>query len=470
MSSKSRRQRREDYDDYEQEEDVSQSNSKSGRSARSTRKERSERSDYDEPPRSATSRSNTSRRERTDDSDEPKPPSYRSNRRADYDEAPQLSRKASSQRRAADTLDDEYSTRGLGSRRNRDMDREYDYEEAAGSGSGNRGGRKGAAADSFEDEHTGQLNSYDMKNMDTYMQDLDEPGYGNPNDYAYDGYYDLEKGKRKRCYCIPASKKGQIICGVSVTLTVIVFAIFLYFFIPRYPEIKVLSINLKNFDTGAFTFVTPNNNGNLNAMSFALSLTMNVSTFNPNLYGLTVDRIDLTAQMMVNSSYIGNPRLVSNLATNFGSLTSLVTKSGAPPLAGQVPSGYTPPTDSQIGTGLVQGITFPSKTWVNYTMVFNLNYTANAYLGILKDPTVQEIADCCGITSRYSPPGRPMKIHYDAATTISALKPFGYTPGVSNDIMIACPISPDQINAVIQAVENGSDPVAALKQVLSSPQ
>ncbi|KAI8611365.1 hypothetical protein BC830DRAFT_1171949 [Chytriomyces sp. MP71] len=63
-----------------------------------------------------------------------------------------------------------------------------------------------------EDEH-GPGRGY-PRNPTKYKNDLDGPGYGSVADYPYDGYYDVDKDKRKRCCCIPTSKEGRIICGV----------------------------------------------------------------------------------------------------------------------------------------------------------------------------------------------------------------------------------------------------------------
>ncbi|KAJ3409987.1 hypothetical protein CcCBS67573_g00365 [Chytriomyces confervae] len=321
----------------------------------------------------------------------------------------------------------------------------------------------------FDDTKNGQYRR-DVK-MDSSGNNRSDAEQG-----SFNGYQDFPLPQKEPpvwekylCCCCPKSKRGRIICASIAAIVVIVLGILAYFFAPRFPEIKVININLQNFDSGAFTFSTPNNNGNLHEMRIGLNLTMDVSTYNPNMYGLNVERIDLTALMMVNLTYVYDPRKTSALASAFPMLASTVAKTGSPPLASQKQSGYYPSNSSQIGTSLVSGIFFPSKTWINYTMIFALDYTPDPYVGVLKDPTVMEIADACGITSRYSPPGRPMKIHYDARTTIPVLKPIGYAPSVTNDISIACPIQQAQIEQIINAVQSGQDPVTALKNALSSP-
>ncbi|KAJ3350608.1 hypothetical protein HDU83_009541 [Entophlyctis luteolus] len=232
-----------------------------------------------------------------------------------------------------------------------------------------------------------------------------------------------------------------------------------------FPQIRVNSINLSSLNSSAFTFSTPNDNKNLNEMTIGMGLAMSVSTYNPNMYDLQVDEINLVAYMMVNTTYVDNELLVMPL-TSLSSLVSVVSASGSPPLASSKPSGYTPSTTPKIGTANQSSILFPSKTWVNYTMMFELSYTPDPYVGLLSDPAVEEIADACGITSRYTPKGRPMKIYYEATSTISILKPLGYSPTISNDISIVCPISQSQIDAVVAAVEGGTDAIEALTSIL----
>ncbi|KAI9343604.1 hypothetical protein BDR26DRAFT_858398 [Obelidium mucronatum] len=318
------------------------------------------------------------------------------------------------------------------------------------------------------DSKWGDQDDYDVKSTssDVYRRDLEDHGYG--------GYPDekpswKQKAERFLCCCCPKNKKHRIICTVVILVILIAIAVPAALFWPRFPEIKVNSINLGNIDKGAFSFSTPNDNGNLNEMTIMLSLDMYVSTYNPNAYGLQVDSIDLIAKMMSNKTYLADAHKVQPLGS-FGSLAAVVNQKGAIPLASKKPSGYQPSYTANIGTANISNIYFPPKSWVNYTMTFNLNYTPDPYVGILSDPTVAEIADACGITSRYVPAGRPMKIHYDAQSTISVLKPLGYAPSISNDIYINCPIKQCQFSAIVGAVQGGADAFAALQNVLSSPE
>ncbi|KAJ3077053.1 hypothetical protein HDU98_009454 [Podochytrium sp. JEL0797] len=435
--------------------------------------------DYDDAPATRSASSNRNRTDRTYDADAPRrgyaddaspePVRFKSSSRKEYSEEKSSRRNNDednyrSNSRSPRDRDENSST----SRRGGDKDVPLNPYGAGDQDYNNNSRNAGGASRNqyTADEKWGS--DYDAKSAssDVYRQDLEDYGYG-----GYPGDEPERKSNIEKylCCCCPKNKKHRMICGGVILLILIALAIPAYFYWPRFPEIKVNSINLSNIDKGAFNFTTPGNNGNLNEMSISLSLQMFVSTYNPNRYGLNVDSIDLVAQMMVNTSYVYSPLKVQPLGS-FASLGAVVSQSGPIPLASSKPPGYKPSNTSQIGTSKVDGLYFPAMAWVNYTMVFNLLYTPDKYVGLMNDPTVMEIADCCGITSRYQPAGRPMKIHYDAESTISMLKPLGYAPSVSNDIMINCPIEPCQINQVVAAVQNGQDAFAALQAILSAPQ
>ncbi|KAJ3289837.1 hypothetical protein HDU79_003726 [Rhizoclosmatium sp. JEL0117] len=185
---------------------------------------------------------------------------------------------------------------------------------------------------------------------------------------------------------------------------------------------------------------------------------MDLGTYNPNRYGLNVDAIDLVAKLFVNQTNIYST-LRTNQLTSFASLVDVV---GQPKTS--VPPGYYPSNSSQIGTATYGSIYFPAKSWVNYTMIFQFSYTPDP-VGLLKDPTILELADSCGVTTRYKPVGRAMRVHYDAASTIAILKPLGYAPTVSGNIYINCPFSQDQIHAVIEKVQSGMSAFQAIQNV-----
>ncbi|KAI8613585.1 hypothetical protein BC830DRAFT_1131586 [Chytriomyces sp. MP71] len=192
-----------------------------------------------------------------------------------------------------------------------------------------------------------------------------------------------------------------------------------------------------------------------------MNISMSVGTYNSNLYGLYVDDINLVANIVVNETYVYNPLLTSPL-TAFGSLNKLV---GAPKSTPD-PS-YHPSNNSQIGSAqLGHSIYFPSQTWVNYSMIFEFTYTPDPVVGLLRDPTVLELADVCGITSRTKADGnRNLRIHYVATSSLPSLKALGFNPQLSNDLFIRCPFSSDQINAVVSEVQSGVSVFQAIRDV-----
>ncbi|KAI9343598.1 hypothetical protein BDR26DRAFT_858388 [Obelidium mucronatum] len=224
------------------------------------------------------------------------------------------------------------------------------------------------------------------------------------------------------CYCCPRKRKHRLICCGFITVVVIVMAVLIGVYIPRFPEIKVYSVNLQNLANMntpySFTYKNPAK-PNLNELILQMNLSMEVGTYNSNLYGLNVDEINLVANLMVNESYVYNP-LRTNSLTSYGSLVKVVGLPSKP-----ADPSYYPSNTSQVGIAQRGSIYFPSKQWVNYTMMFQFSYTPDPVVGLLKDPTILDLADVCGITSKYTP-RRPMRIHYDAKSTIAILKPLGY--------------------------------------------
>ncbi|KAJ3227159.1 hypothetical protein HDU81_006881 [Chytriomyces hyalinus] len=267
---------------------------------------------------------------------------------------------------------------------------------------------------------------------------------------------------RYLCCCCPKQKKHRIICGLSVLITLIVIGVLLFIYIPRFPEIKVYTIDFTNIGNSnspySFRYADPAV-PDLNTLNFRMNLSMAVGTYNPNPYDLSISSIALTARMMVNTTYVGNP-LETNPLTSFNALVQYV---GAAPAKDP---NYKGSLDAVIGTSNYGAIVFPSKAWVNYTMIFFLDYTPDPKLGLLSDPTINEIASACGVTDRRNR-NRPMRIHYDAASTIPALQGLGFTPTLSNDIRINCPFSSEQINEVVRRVQTGEPVMQALQEVFA---
>ncbi|KAJ3240918.1 hypothetical protein HDU81_002421 [Chytriomyces hyalinus] len=229
------------------------------------------------------------------------------------------------------------------------------------------------------------------------------------------------------------------------------------------PQKQEVTAELRNEYMPHFTYKNPDD-PNLNEIILKMNLTMSVGTMNPNIYGLDVDAINLMANVVVNTTYIYNP-LFTNPLSSFGALVRLT---GSPRNAAGADSNYRPSNNSQIGTATHGKIYFPSKTWVNYTMIFEFVYTPDPVVGLLKDPTILELADVCGITSRYKPESanRTLRIHYLATSTIEILKPIGYAPQISNDLMIRCPFSKSQVDEVVEEVQSGMSSVGPSRFLL----
>ncbi|KAI9343597.1 hypothetical protein BDR26DRAFT_1006301 [Obelidium mucronatum] len=261
----------------------------------------------------------------------------------------------------------------------------------------------------------------------------------------------------------PKTKKGRIICCSSVILVLVGLSLILFFYIPRYPTTQVYTINLQNLSNlstpFSFSYKDPRK-PNFNELRLQMNLSMTVGTYNPNLYGLLVDEINLVAKLLVNESYVYDP-LKTNSLISYGALVKVV---GSPPPS-PLNTSYSPSNSSQIGTALYKNIYFPSKQWTNYTMIFQFDYSPDPIVGILRDPTILDLADVCGITSRYTPKGRGMRIGYTATTSIAAFKALGFSPSLSNELRVSCPFRQSQITEVIQRVQKGSTPYDAIKAV-----
>ncbi|KAJ3061589.1 hypothetical protein HDU98_002477 [Podochytrium sp. JEL0797] len=256
----------------------------------------------------------------------------------------------------------------------------------------------------------------------------------------------------------PPLKPQWMICGAASVVIAIILSVVAYVYLPRFPQIHVYSIDLSNIggSNSPYSFTYKTANHSLNNIRLQMNLTMNVGTFNPNAYDLNIDTINLVAQMIVNNSIVDNP-LKTLPISSFASLVQLVGIVTPPP-------GYHGLNDSVVGTGYHGSIIFPAKSTINYTMQFQLDYSPDPLVGLINDPTIKEIASACGITSRLNETRR-MHIHYTATSVIGALKPFGFSPQLSNDLFISCPFSPSQISAVLQKAQNGVDPFTAIQQV-----
>ncbi|KAJ3064389.1 hypothetical protein HDU98_012205, partial [Podochytrium sp. JEL0797] len=314
------------------------------------------------------------------------------------------------------------------------------------------------------DEHHGQYYGASRSVEPLNEYEMDEVVHGIRKDNGIKGFLSIPPKyqlamEKYLCCCCPKNKKHRMICGGVVLLVLIILGVIAYLFIPRYPQILVYGINLSEIGkTGSpysFSYTKPDTQ-DLNFMRFQMNLTMTLGTTNPNPYDLHVDSIDLVARILVNTSQVYNQITTSTLLS-YNSVAKLIPPPPPTP-------GYHGSNNSVVGTANHSSIIFPSKATVNYTMLFLLDYSPDSKLGLLQDPTVLEIADCCGITDR-SGKQRPMQISYDAKSVIGALQPLGFVPTLSSVIRINCPFSQPQIQAVIKQVEQGQSVMQALQQV-----
>ncbi|KAI8833928.1 hypothetical protein BC829DRAFT_407514 [Chytridium lagenaria] len=221
----------------------------------------------------------------------------------------------------------------------------------------------------------------------------------------------VRKMKRRK-WCLIA----VIILGLLLAIVVPVG----WFFWPRFPEIRVLNLNLAEDNGGAY-------HDNLNYLEARIRLNMLVSIYNPNAYDLELQRLDINANLNCNRSELEKGRPPSSF--------DLEQYIGAAP-RNEDPT-YTPSFDPSIGTGTRGGgLTFPSRVNLTFALNFTVFYT----------PTLLQV---CGITR---PVPRPARISYDAVSTVKSLSRLGYYPRVSNSVFIRCPASDEQIAGVVDAV------------------
>ncbi|KAI9324247.1 hypothetical protein DFJ73DRAFT_873464 [Zopfochytrium polystomum] len=251
------------------------------------------------------------------------------------------------------------------------------------------------------------------------------------------------------CCCIPKSFAGRIICG-SITFIILAgLAVVGYLYIPRFPDIKVLSIEQRH--ANAFEFLMdPQYPNNYNKMTLKLNLNMNVSVYNSNPYHMIVELIDLHAYLMINQSALQSQGIKP-------AVLGLDKYIGPAPVGAD--ANYSPSMTPQIGFSNTSNLVFPSRLNYTFPMQFNLVYQPDSMLGLIKDPIFAEVVNVCGLLGT----ARPALISYQAKTTVSTLKNLGYLPVVSGQIRIRCPVTTQQLSDLEDAVKSGTDLLQALK-------
>ncbi|KAI9362127.1 hypothetical protein DFJ73DRAFT_793195 [Zopfochytrium polystomum] len=311
-------------------------------------------------------------------------------------------------------------------------------------------GYRGAPPPSYK----GNMNVYpddDKKKLTDDLMKSNSPFHGND----YDDSQPTRFGRIMAvlCCCIPKSTMGRIICGVVTLIVLGGLGIVGYLYIPRFPDIKVLSIEQNHVNAFEFS-MDPNYPNNYNKMTIKMSLNMQVSVYNPNAYDMNVDLIDLSAYLMVNSSAL-KAQAISPATLG---LSSIIGPAPSNPDADYSPS-YTP----KIGTSNTTNVVFYSKKNVTFPMQFVLTYTPDPEVGLIKDPAFAEVINVCGILGT----ARPALINYNAKSVVAILKNLGYNPIVSGSLKIICPASKSQISALEDAVKGGTDLLTALQDAFS---
>ncbi|KAI9318301.1 hypothetical protein DFJ73DRAFT_786466 [Zopfochytrium polystomum] len=255
------------------------------------------------------------------------------------------------------------------------------------------------------------------------------------------------------CCCLPRSKTIRIVCLVVTTIILVAAGVVGYFFWPRFPNVKVMSINLSDI-SNSFAFSLAPNSTNLNTVTVQLKLTMNISVFNDNLYDLNVDELLLSAYMLVNKTEISKHASPASL-----NIQSIIGPAPSNPDPNYVPS-YSP----KIGTGKREGLYFPMKRNVTFNMEFLLSYSPDSEVGLIKDPAFAELMNVCGITSNR----RPAEIGYVARSTVGKLSVIGYNPTIQNSVFIRCPVSEVQVEQIQGDPRAKTDVFSVLQSVLGN--
>ncbi|KAJ3112281.1 hypothetical protein HDU96_004725 [Phlyctochytrium bullatum] len=254
---------------------------------------------------------------------------------------------------------------------------------------------------------------------------------------------DVERdGGKRRCRVCPTRPLHRIICISSLLMFAIVIIVLGVLFWPRFPTIKVLSVQVDDGPLGSspVTFSLPPGSANLNNITVRFSLKLNISCVNSNLYRFKLDSIDLDTFLSVNTTAIAQEPSPQTL----GSLALLVPRVTPDP-------NYKANLNPKVGSGNRTTIDFPPGKNVTFLMNLVVEYRPDPNLGLLKDPAFAELLGVCGVLSNKP---RPAKISYVTTTRVNLLTKFGYTPTISDQIFINCPVNPDDLVALIQGQFN----------------
>ncbi|KAJ3314801.1 hypothetical protein HDU76_002331 [Blyttiomyces sp. JEL0837] len=240
------------------------------------------------------------------------------------------------------------------------------------------------------------------------------------------------------CCCVPNTKMARFVCcGVTLAIFAILFAVG-WLFWPRFPEIHVVSLDLEG--DHPYSFYTDPGSANLNTLTLELRLIMNISAYNPNLYDLSVDTLNLNAWLYCNMSDIA----VHDKPASYQPLVKLIGPAPVNP-----DPYYKPSTEPKIGSGNRTNLFFPSKKNSTFQMEFLFKYHPDTEVGLILDPALAEVFRACGVIGTR----RPTRIDYLATSSVNRLQAIGYAPTVQNYVLINCPATDRQIQELANPPE-----------------
>jgi hypothetical protein len=264
-------------------------------------------------------------------------------------------------------------------------------------------------------------------------------------DTKEDLYPKLGGEKQRRCMygCVPTNKKSRYICIGSIVFFLLVAGVLGFIFFPRFPEMRVSSIN-----------VAPGNSFTLTAVDltkedldfrFELGMIMNISVRNVNSYTLRIEAIDLSAFVMANTTFLNQAipfpaeQLFSRIDPNRPRVTEQNRK-------------------QKIGSGIrKEPIVFPPGREIFFQMNFLVAYVAKKEFNTVSDPALNEIIQLC-VAPPPMPAGqnRTTIIRYEALTEIAALRWLPFKPSTSGELNINCPFQGAARDSFISAIKGNA--------------
>ncbi|KAI8908318.1 hypothetical protein EDD86DRAFT_247515 [Gorgonomyces haynaldii] len=236
-----------------------------------------------------------------------------------------------------------------------------------------------------------------------------------------------EPKKEPRCIygCVPYQKKPRYIClGVTAVL-LIVLGVLGFLFFPRYPQMRVLSLNLvdgvNSFHLTGLESGKPSKN-----FTVTLDMFMTISVINTNRYYMKVEDIDLKAYIVANTTEL-----------NKGPGAAAIVPGTSPRKVFEDKDAKV-----QIGKGYRDAQYFPSGQ-----NNFTVTYQPDPKILELKDDVIlNEIFQSCNIIQ---PGNRTMTVHYLAVAPVKVLQPIGFVPTFEDDVKINCPFPQSQLTELI---------------------